>query len=119
MTHPGTGGPEELSGEPVGDETDSQLVTISRTAALTGPDPHPELLAEVLAADRELTAVLHLVAPKVRLGLALHTVMLLLLLRAVNLRLQPGQQGEREQGDGDGPQVHGIIATFIWEIESD
>ena len=84
-THPGAGGPEELPGEPVGDEAGGELVTFPRAAALTWPQTRPELLAEVRAADHELAAVLHLVTPQVGRGRAL-LVVALVLPRALNLR---------------------------------
>ena len=111
-THPGTGGPEELPGEPVGHETGCQLVTLPRAAALARSPPHPELLAEVLAAHHELTAVLHLVAAQVGRGRGLP--------RAVDLRLQAGhQQAEEAQQENGGARAHLIINTFIWQTERD
>ena len=62
--HIGTLAPEEVPGEPVGDEADRQLVAVARAAALARPQPRPELRAEgVRAAQLELARVLHLRQP--------------------------------------------------------
>ena len=62
--HIGTLAPEEVPGEPVGDEADRQLVAVARAAVLARPQPRPELRAEgVRAAQLELARVLHLRQP--------------------------------------------------------